>query len=66
MGNIEHVNSLQAILLLLKTTMGVTFISYSLVCYSDWKSHSSLIMSPHLARNLISPSSLECEISPPG
>ena len=36
MGNIEHKDSLQAILLLMKTTMMVTFISYSLVCYSDW------------------------------
>ena len=66
MGNIEHVDSLQAILLLMKTTMVVTFISYSSIRYSDWKSHSSLIVSPHLARNLISPGSLECEISLPG
>ena len=66
MGNIEHIDSLQAILLVMKTTMVVTFISYSLVCYSDWQSHPSEIMSPHLTRNLISPSSSECEISRPG
>ena len=41
MGNIEHVDSLQAILLLMKTTMVVTFISYSLASDSYWQSHSS-------------------------